>query len=80
MIKDIEKSILELENMEKDKMNKIKTIMNDTIKRLDLARMEEIKNLEEIRIEIAHKKKVLETEMKMLENKKNKVKNIIEEI
>ena len=80
MIKDIEKLILELENMEKNKMNKIKTIMNDTIKRLDVARMEEIKNLEEIRIEIAHKKKVLETEMKMLENKKNKVKNIIEEI
>ena len=80
MIKDIEKSILELENMEKNKMNKIKTIMNDTIKRLDVARMKEIKNLEEIRIEIAHKKKVLETEMKMLENKKNKVKNIIEEI
>ena len=80
MIKDIEKLILELENMEKNKMNKIKTIMNDTIKQLDVARMEEIKNLEEIRIEIAHKKKVLETEMKMLENKKNKVKNIIEEI
>ena len=80
MIKDIEKSILELENIEKNKMNKIKTIMNDTIKRLDVARMEEIKNLEEIRIEIAHKKKVLETEMEMLENKKNEVKNIIEEI
>ena len=80
MIKDIEKSILELENIEKNKMNKIKTIMNDTIKKLDVARMEEIKNLEEIRIEIAHKKEVLETEMKMLENKKNKVKNIIEEI
>ena len=80
MIKDIEKSILELQNMEKNKMNKIKTIMNDTIKRLDVARMEEIRNLEEIRTEIAHKKKVLQTEMKMLENKKNKVKNIIEEI
>ena len=55
MIKDIEKLILELENMEKNKMNKIKTIMNDTIKRLDVARMEEIKNLEEIRIEIKRK-------------------------
>ena len=46
---------------------------------LDAARMEEIKNLEEISIEIAYKKKKLDTEMKMLENKENKVKNIIEE-
>ena len=64
MIKDIEKSILELENMEKNKVNKIKTIINDTIKKLDAARMEEIKNVEEIRIEIAYKKE-LDTEMKM---------------
>ena len=42
--------------------------------------MEEIKNLEEIRIEIAYKKKELDTEMKMLENQKNKAKIIIEEI
>ena len=36
--------------------------------------MEEIKNLEEIRIEIAYKKKELDTEMKMLEMKKIKYK------
>ena len=41
--------------------------------------MEGIKNLEEIRIEIAYKKKELDTEMKMLENEENKVKNIIGE-
>ena len=41
--------------------------------------MEDIKNLEEISIEIAYKKKELDTEMKMLENEENKVKNIIEE-
>ena len=58
MIKDIEKSILELENMEKNKVNEIKTIINDTIKKLDVARMEEIKNVEEIRIEIAYKKRI----------------------
>ena len=46
---------------------------------LDAARMEDIKNLEEISIEIAYKKKELDTEMKMLENEENKVKNIIEE-
>ena len=40
--------------------------------------MEGIKNLEEIRIEIAYKKKKLDTEMKMLENEVNKVKNTIE--
>ena len=40
--------------------------------------MEGIKNLEEIRIEIAYKKKELDTEMKMLENEVNKVKNTIE--
>ena len=74
VIKHIEKSILELESMEKNKMNKIKTIINGTIKKLDAARMEEIKNLEEIRIEIAYKKKELDTEMKMLENEKYKVK------
>ena len=34
--------------------------------------MEEIKNLEEIRIEIAYKKKELDTEMKMSENQKPK--------
>ena len=33
--------------------------------------MEGIKNLEEIRIEIAYKKKELDTEMKMLENEVN---------
>ena len=31
---DIEKPILELNNMEKNKINKIKTIITDTIKRL----------------------------------------------
>ena len=43
--------------MENSKVNKIKTIINDTIKKLDAARMDEIKNLEEIRIEIAYTKK-----------------------
>ena len=37
-------------------------------------------NLEEIRTEIAYKKKELNTERKMLENEKTKVKNITEEI
>ena len=78
--KGIGKSILKLENMEKNKINKIKTIINDTVKKLDAARMEEIKNLEEMRIEIAYKKKELDTEMEMPENEKNKVKYIIEEI
>ena len=41
--------------------------------------MEEIKNSEEIRIEIAYKKEELDKEVKVLENEKNKVKNIIEE-
>ena len=43
--------------MENSKINKIKTIINDTIKKLDAARMDEIKNSEEIRIEIAYTKK-----------------------
>ena len=66
--------------MEKNKINKIKTTKNDTLKMLDAARMEKIKNLEEIRIEIAYKKKKLDTEIKTLENEKNRVKNIIEKI
>ena len=79
LVKGIEKSILKLENMEKNKINKIKTIINDTVKKLDAARMEEIKNLEEMGIEIAYKKKELDTEMEMPENEKNKVNYIIEE-
>ena len=66
--------------MEKNKINTIKTIINDAIKKLDAARIAEIKNLENIRIEIAYKKKELDTEMKMLENEDDKVRNIIEEI
>ena len=54
--------------MEKNKINTIKTIINDAIKKLDAARIAKIKNLENIRIEIAYKKKELDTEMKMLEN------------
>ena len=54
---DIEKPIIELNNMEKNKINKIKTIITDTIKKVNGARIEEIKNLEEIRIEIAYKKR-----------------------
>ena len=50
VIKDIEKSILELENMEKNKINKIKTIINGTIKKFNEARIDEIKNFEEISI------------------------------
>ena len=42
--------------------------------------MKEIKNLEELRIEIAYKKKKLDTEIKMVENGENKVKDIIEKI
>ena len=43
--------------------------------------MEEIKNLEELRIEIAFKKKELDIEMKILENEENGViEEIIEEI
>ena len=52
----------------------MKTIIHDTIKELDALRMEEIKNLEEITIEIASQKKSLDTKMKMLENEENKVK------
>ena len=55
---DIEKPILELNNIEKNKINKIKTIITDTIKKVNGARIEEIKNLEEIRIEIAYKKRI----------------------
>ena len=46
VIKDIDKSILELEDMEKNKINKIKMIINNTVKKLDAASKEEIKNLE----------------------------------
>ena len=46
VIKDIDKSILELEDMEKNKINKIKIITNSTVKKLDAASREEIKNLE----------------------------------
>ena len=55
---DIEKSILELNNMEKNKINEIETTITDTIKKVDGARIEKIKNLEEIRIEIAYKKRI----------------------
>ena len=55
-------------------------MINTTTKELDAARMEEIKNLEEIRIEIAYTKKKLDTEMKMLKNEGSKVKSIIKEI
>ena len=58
--------------MEKNKINTIKTIIKDAIKKLDAARIAEIKNLENIRIEIAYKKKELDTEMKMLENEQYK--------
>ena len=43
-------------------------------KQLDAARMEKIRNLEEIKIEIVYKKKELDTEMKMLEDEENKIK------
>ena len=46
----------------------MKTIIHDTIIELDALRMEEIKNLEEIRIEITYQKKSLDTKMKMLGN------------
>ena len=46
VIKDIDKSILELKDMEKNKINKIKIIINNTVKKLDAANKEEIKNLE----------------------------------
>ena len=44
MIKYLEKSILKLENMEKNDINKIKIIINNTMKKRNAARMEEIKN------------------------------------
>ena len=80
VIKDVGNSILELENMKKNKTNKIKTIINDTNKMPDVARITEIKNLKEIKIEIAYKKKELYTEMEKLQNEENKEKNIIKEI
>ena len=48
-------------------------------KKLNPVRMGETKNLGEIRIGIAYKKKELDTEMKMLENEENKVKSVIGE-
>ena len=47
--------------MEKNKINKIKITISNTIKNLDAARMKEIKNLENIRIEIVYTKKKLDT-------------------
>ena len=46
MIKDIEKSILNLEDMDRNKINNIKIVINKKIKKFDVASMEEIKNLE----------------------------------
>ena len=43
--------------MEKNKINKIKIIINNTTKKLVAASMKEIKNLEKVRIEIVYTKK-----------------------
>ena len=70
MINDIEKSMLELEDMEKNKINQIKIMINNTIKKLEAARMEEIKNLEEIMIEMVYAKKKVGAEINLSEMKK----------
>ena len=70
MINDIEKSMLELEGMEKNKINQIKIMINNTIKKLEAARMEEIKNLEEIMIEMVYAKKKVGAEINLSEMKK----------
>ena len=70
VINDIEKSMLELEDMEKNKINQIKIMINNTIKKLEAARMEEIKNLEEIMIEMVYAKKKVGAEINLSEMKK----------
>ena len=78
LIKGLEKSILELEDMEKNKINKMKIIRNNTIKKLDAARMEELKNLEKIRVETVYTNRILDRETKMLKNEENRVNYINE--
>ena len=59
MIKDIEKSILNLEDMDRNKINNIKIVINKKIKKFDVASMEEIKNLEKNKNKKSiHKEKV----------------------
>ena len=70
VINDIEKSMLELEDMEKNKINQIKIMINNTIIKLEAVRMEEIKNLEEIMIEMVYAKKKLGAEINLSEMKK----------
>ena len=70
VINDIEKSMLELEDMEKNKINLIKIMINNTIKKLEAVRMEEIKNLEEIMIEMVYAKKKVGAEINLSEMKK----------
>ena len=70
VINDIEKSMLELEDMEKNKINQIKIMINNTIKKLEAVRMEEIKNLEEIMIEMEYAKKKVGAEINLSEMKK----------
>ena len=70
VINDIEKSMLELEDMEKNKINQIKIMINNTIKKLEAVRMEEIKNLEEIMIEMEYAKKKVGADINLSEMKK----------
>ena len=70
VINDIEKSMLELEDMEKNKINQIKIMINNTIIKLEAVRMEEIKNLEEIMIEMVYAKKKVGAEINLSEMKK----------
>ena len=70
MINDIEKSMLELEDIEKNKINQIKIMINNTIKKLEAVRMEEIKNLEEIMIEMVYAKKKVGAEINLSGMKK----------
>ena len=59
VIKDIEKSILNLEDMDRNKINNIKIVINKKIKKFDVASMEEIKNLEKNKNKKSiHKEKV----------------------
>ena len=68
--------------MEKNKINKMKIIGNNTTKKFDAARMEELKNLEKIRVEIrvVYTNRILDRETKMLKNEENRVNYINERI
>ena len=66
--------------MEKNKINKMKIIGNNTTKKFHAARMEELKNLEKIRVETVYTNRILDRETKMLKNEENRVNYINERI